>query len=132
MLPLRLRSLRSAVLSVLRRRTLLAVLGFTLPAALGVTVAARARGVPRAGTRRVLDISDTFSPASGTHFTSASQTVTVSICDDSYEISTVSAWVNGSSVSFEDGLRASCGGEPGNDKSTIEATLSAGSNGVGV
>ncbi|MGH7655110.1 MAG: hypothetical protein ACREN6_10660, partial [Gemmatimonadaceae bacterium] len=131
MLPLPsrvIRGVRSALVSVARRRTLLAILGFTLPAALGVTVAARARGV----APHRLDISDTFSPASGTHFSTASQSPTVSICDDAYEISSVTAWLNGSSVYWGDGLRASCGSDPGNDKGVIDVTLAPGSNDVEV
>ncbi|HEY2848999.1 MAG TPA: Ig-like domain-containing protein, partial [Gemmatimonadaceae bacterium] len=123
------RVVRSAILSVVRRRTLLAVLGFTLPAALGITVAARARGV----THRVLTTSDTFSPASGTHFTSASQSATVNACDDTYDITSMTATLNGSSVPVGDGLLASCPrGSPGSDKGVIDVTLAPGSNDVGV
>ncbi|MGH7653509.1 MAG: hypothetical protein ACREN6_02490, partial [Gemmatimonadaceae bacterium] len=120
---------RSIVAFVCRRRTSVAVVGLALLAALGVTGAARAHAANRA--RAPFDPTDTFSPVSGTHFSSASQSIYISLCDDTYEMGTVTVWLNGVPAYYQDGLLASCGGQPGNDKGHVDVTLAPGSNDVG-
>ncbi len=123
------RSLRSIIASLVRRKKVWPILGVALAATLGFTGAARAHLGHR---RAALDETFTFSPASGTHFSSSSLEVTTSVCDDSYGISSVSGSANGSGVAFNDGLIASCGGDPGNDKGTMDLTLVPGENDVEV
>ena len=123
------RSLRAVVATLLSRKKVWPILGVALAATLGFTGAARAH---LGHGRAALDETFTFSPTSGSHFSSSSLEVTTSICDDSYGIASVSGSVNGHGVDFNDGLIASCGGDPGNDKGTMDLTLTPGENDVEV
>ncbi len=132
-MPLPPRSNHSLVSSIARRRKLLPIAGLLLAAVLGFTAAGRASGSAHSGARTAhgrahLNPDVTLSPASGTHFSSNALEITVGMCDDTYGIASAQYRTNGDWEFVSDGLRASCGFEPGNDGGVIDLTLNPGEN----